>query len=61
MAEIIKNRHREAKLPRASTVLRDATDNPVCAVMFLFHILAHDNDFPDQNSENEDEFNSFLR
>ncbi|KAD2805787.1 hypothetical protein E3N88_39164 [Mikania micrantha] len=60
MAEIIKNRYREAKTPRTSTVKRDATDNPVCAVMFLIHILAHDTDFPSQDFENEDYFGPFF-
>ncbi|KAI3777313.1 hypothetical protein L1987_47113 [Smallanthus sonchifolius] len=60
IAEIIKTRHIEAKMPRTSTVKRDATDNPVCAVIFLIHILAHDSDFPSQDSENEENVGSFF-
>ncbi|KAK1422159.1 hypothetical protein QVD17_25081 [Tagetes erecta] len=60
MEEVIKTRHIEAKVHRSSTVKRDATDNPVCAVIFLIHILAHDSDFPSQDSETEESFRSFF-
>ncbi|XP_076919857.1 sister chromatid cohesion protein PDS5 homolog B-like [Bidens hawaiensis] len=60
MEEIIKSRHLEAKVARTKTVKRDATDNPVCSVMFLIHILAHDTGFPSQDSENEENFGSFF-
>ncbi|KAI7739411.1 hypothetical protein M8C21_010754 [Ambrosia artemisiifolia] len=60
IAEIIKIRHLEAKVPRTSTVKRDATDNPVCAVIFLIHILAHDTEFPSQDPENEENSGPFF-
>ncbi|KAJ0629705.1 putative sister chromatid cohesion protein Pds5 [Helianthus annuus] len=55
MAEIIKIRHLEAK------VKRDATDNPVCSMIFLIHILAHDTKFPSQDPENEENSGPFFR
>ncbi|KAF5780412.1 putative sister chromatid cohesion protein Pds5 [Helianthus annuus] len=54
MAEIIKIRHLEAK------VKRDATDNPVCSMIFLIHILAHDTKFPSQDPENEENSGPFF-
>nr|XP_043616578.1 sister chromatid cohesion protein pds5 isoform X2 [Erigeron canadensis] len=53
MAEIIKSRHKEGTVPWTTTVKRDATDDPVCAVIFLIHILAHDNAFSLQDFEHE--------
>lgn len=50
MAEIIRKHHREPKVA-------DVTDDPVCSLMFLIHILAHDTDFPSQ----EDKYDSFFR
>ncbi|KAL7603365.1 hypothetical protein Lser_V15G19189 [Lactuca serriola] len=49
MAEIIRKHHREPKVA-------DVTDDPVCSLMFLIHILAHDTDFPSQ----EDKYDSFF-
>ncbi|KAJ9566794.1 hypothetical protein OSB04_002760 [Centaurea solstitialis] len=61
MAEIIRNRHRQDKVPWTSAVKRDAADDPVCAVIFLIHILAHDSEFPSEDSEYDEKSGSFFR
>ncbi|XP_024962740.1 sister chromatid cohesion protein PDS5 homolog A isoform X3 [Cynara cardunculus var. scolymus] len=60
MSEIIRIHHRQAKVPRTSAVKRDAADDPVCTVIFLIHILAHDTEFPSQDSEYEEKSGSFF-
>ncbi|KAL4583130.1 hypothetical protein LXL04_007694 [Taraxacum kok-saghyz] len=49
LAEIIRKHHREP-------AKRDMTDGPVCAVMYLIHILAHHSLFPSQ----EEQYASFF-
>ncbi|KAI3767597.1 hypothetical protein L2E82_17844 [Cichorium intybus] len=56
MAEIIRRHHREPKLASK----QDVTDDPVCSMMFLIHILAHDNDFPSQDSEHDSFFSPIV-
>lgn len=50
MAEIIRNRYRQAKVSQTSAVKRDAADDPVCAVIFLIHILAHDTEYEEEST-----------
>lgn len=62
MAEFVKEYSREARIRQTAGDKQGLiTDFPAYIVVFLIHFLAHDNDFPLEDCQNEELYARFCR